>query len=160
MPALSSHIPDLCSKIFDNHWLHGQECQIIQPESDPRSLIFPSWDCSVVWHHPTAAMQGLVSFRGTAMSTWVTPKEDVHKQQDKWNSVFEDCEFVFSQCGTFSFFGFPPQLIARSPDSVFSMWETVFAHIYSCEDSFIQYLTVGRNTSCWAPLRCAALIWT
>lgn len=72
-----------------------------------------------------------------------------------WASVI-----LFSKCGIFRFFGFPLQLISQSPDSVFSVWETALAPTYSCEDSFIQYLTVGRNTSCWAPLRCAALIWT
>lgn len=165
MTELSSHIPDPCTKLFNNHWLCGQEWQIMQPESDskPRSPIFLSWDCSVMRHHPRAAMQGLLSFRGTTLCelmTTVTPK-NVHKHwvefgiQSLWASVF-----VFSKCGIFRFFCFPPQLIAQSSDSVFSVWETAFAHTYSCEDSFIQYLNVGRNTSCWAPLRCAALIWT
>lgn len=68
----------------------------MQPESDPkpRSFIFPSWDCSVMWHHPRAAMQGLVSFRGTIthelMATAI-PK-GAHKQQSEWNSVFKASE--------------------------------------------------------------------
>lgn len=51
--------------------------------------------------------------------------------------------FVFFKCGILEFHGFPPRLIAQSPDSAFSVWKTAIAHTYSCEDSFIEYLTVG-----------------
>lgn len=168
MTELSSHIPDPCSKLFDNHWLCGQECQIMQPESEPkhRSLIFPSWDCSVMWHHPRAAMQGLVSFRGTTLyelMTTVTP-QNVHKHwvefsiQSLWTSVF-----VFSKCGIFRFFWFPTRVNCPVPRQCFlcvrdSLCPYLFmwGQFYTISDCGQEHQLLGSTEVCSTHLD---LVW-
>lgn len=174
MTELSSHIPDPCSKVFYKHWLHGHDCQIMQPESDPkpRSLISSSWDCSVMWHHPRAAMQGLVLFRGTTiheLMTTVTPKMSTNNKvsQNLWPTVS-----VFLKCGIFRYFGFPPQLIAQSPDSLFFLCEKqplqillMWGQFYTIPDCGQEHQLLGTTEVCsthldllWLLLYCFRLV--